>query len=133
MRVLLDTHVALWAIADDPRLPPSARVILEAESTEIFISSVVLWEISIKYALRRGRPDDMPVSAADAHDYFCQAGYGFLAMKSKHTLRVTTLPPYHTGPFDRMLVAQAMDEPMRRMTRDAALQAYSDLVDVVAA
>ena len=63
MRLLLDTHVALWAIADDPRLSPVARLLIEAPANEVVVSAVSVWEIAIKHSLGRG---DMPISAAQA-------------------------------------------------------------------
>ncbi len=63
MRVLLDTHIALWAIADDPKLPAEARVLIADKENVIVVSAASVWEIAIKHALARGKPNDMPLSA----------------------------------------------------------------------
>lgn len=125
MNLLLDTHVALWAITDDPRLPPKARDLIQDTTTTVWISAASIWEIAIKRALGRG---DMPVSSQDAVRYFKESGYRFLAIGIEHTIAVETLPAHHQDPFDRILVAQALIEPMRLVTRDALVALYSDTV-----
>lgn len=124
MRLLLDTHIALWAIADSPRLSKQAREHITAAS-ELFVSAASIWEIAIKHALGRER---MPLSAVTAADYFAQAGYISLPVTQEHAIRVATLPDHHADPFDRILVAQAHCEPMHLLTHDQALPPYTDLV-----
>lgn len=131
MRLLLDTHIALWAVSNDARLPAKARALLDRGDAEIFVSAVTLWEIAIKYPLRRGGRQEMTVSAADARRYFRNAGYTLLDMTPAHAVAVEDLPPHHGDPFDRMLVAQALTEPLRLITADEALRPYSDTVVVV--
>lgn len=125
MRLLLDTHVALWAIADSSRLTRQAREYILAAGNEIYVSAATLWEIAIKHALGRER---MPVSAAEAGYYFSQAGYINLPVTSAHAVQVADLPPVHADPFDRMLAAQAIYEPLHLLTHDKTLAAYSELV-----
>jgi PIN domain nuclease of toxin-antitoxin system len=125
MRLLLDTHVALWAITDDGRLKPAARRLILAPSTVVVVSAVSVWEIAIKYALGRG---DMPVSAADALRYFSAAGYLLLGITAEHAAEVERLASIHADPFDRLLVAQALCEPMRLMTHDATVARYGDTI-----
>lgn len=125
MNLLLDTHVALWAITDSPRLPAAARDLIAAEKTTVWVSAVTLWEIAIKHALGRG---DMPVSSRDALHYFEQSGYRLLSIAPEHTVAVEALPPHHQDPFDRLLVAQALHEPMRLMTSDPVVALYSDTI-----
>ncbi len=125
MNLLLDTHIALWAITDDPRLPPKVRDLIQDTTTTVWISAASIWEIAIKRALGRG---DMPVSSQDAVRYFKESGYRFLAIGIEHTIAVETLPAHHQDPFDRILVAQALIEPMRLVTRDALVALYSDTV-----
>lgn len=125
MNLLLDTHVALWAIIDSPRLPDKARELLVSPKTTVWVSAASVWEIGIKHSLGRG---DMPVSAADALHYFQDAGYRLLAIEAEHAAAVEQLPPHHADPFDRILVAQAMVEPMRLMTHDATVARYSDTI-----
>jgi PIN domain nuclease of toxin-antitoxin system len=131
MRLLLDTHVALWAVLDDHQIRPSARALIADEENPIFVSVVTLWEIAIKFARPRGRPDDMPISAAEALSYFMEAGYQLLGVTVSHALAVAELPSIHADPFDRMLIAQARSEPLRLMTNDAAIIRYGE--DIVRA
>ena len=125
MNLLLDTHVALWAITDSPRLSSEARDIIQAERTVVWVSAASIWEIAIKRALSRVR---MPVSSADAMRYFRASGYRVLDIAGEHAAAVESLPPHHQDPFDRILIAQAMVEPMRLMTHDAQVARYSDTV-----
>lgn len=128
MNLLLDTQIALWAITDNPKLGARARELILSPKAVIWISAASLWEIAIKHSLGRG---DMPVSAEDAIRYFRESGYQFLSIDSEYTVAVARLPPHHQDPFDRMLVAQAMTEPMRLLTRDSHLPLYGDWVESV--
>ncbi|WP_370306262.1 type II toxin-antitoxin system VapC family toxin [Sinimarinibacterium flocculans] len=125
MNLLLDTHVALWAIADSPRLPKKARALIESPRSSVWISAATVWEIAIKHGLRRG---DMPVSGQDALHYFQASGYRFLPVEPEHAVAVEELPAHHADPFDRILVAQALVEPMRLLTHDPVVARYSDTV-----
>lgn len=125
MNLLLDTHVALWAIADSPHLPQKARELIESPKTAVWISAASVWEIAIKRALGRS---DMPVSSQDAVRYFEQSGYRFLAVEAEHAVAVEDLVAHHHDPFDRILVAQALIEPMRLMTHDSQVALYSDTI-----
>jgi PIN domain nuclease of toxin-antitoxin system len=128
VRLLLDTHVALWAIARPDRLTPEVSTLLEAPSNDVVVSVASLWEIDIKYARNRGRRGDMPVSGRQALRHFLEAGYAVLSILPEHALAVEHLPPLHADPFDRMLVAQAMTEPLKLVTHDAAVAAYSETI-----
>ncbi len=125
MNLLLDTRVALWAITDNPRLGGEARELIAAPEAAVWISAASLWEIAIKHALGRG---DMPVSAKAAAGYFEAAGYRVLTISAAHALAVENLPPHHQDPFDRILVAQALVEPMRLLTSDPLIARYSDTI-----
>ncbi|WP_295402320.1 type II toxin-antitoxin system VapC family toxin [uncultured Thiocystis sp.] len=125
MNVLLDTHVALWAITDNPQLPQKSRELIQSSKTTVWISAASVWEIAIKHALGRG---DMPVSSQDAARYFRESGYRFLAVEAEHAVAVEELPAHHQDPFDRILVAQALVEPMRLMTHDSLVALYSDTI-----
>lgn len=125
MNLLLDTHVALWAITDSERLTGRARQLIQEPTSVIWVSVVSLWEIAIKHGLGRG---DMPVSSQQALSYFKAAGYRTLSLDAAHVLALQDLPAHHQDPFDRMLVAQALTEPMRLMTHDAMVARYSDTV-----
>lgn len=121
MRILLDTHVALWAIVDSPQLPARARKLILDAGNEIFVSAASIWEIAIKHGLGRG---NMPISGSEALQYFRDAGYELLPVSAEHAAQVETLPAHHADPFDRILVAQALHEPLRLVTHDAALARY---------
>lgn len=125
MNLLLDTHVALWAITDSPRLPQTAREFITSPRATVWVSAVNLWEIAIKHALQRG---DMPVSATDALRWFRESGFRVLPVEPEHTVAVETLPLHHYDPFDRLLVAQALVEPMRLLTHDESVARYSDTI-----
>ncbi|PIP42961.1 MAG: PIN domain nuclease [Deltaproteobacteria bacterium CG_4_10_14_3_um_filter_60_8] len=125
MNLLLDTHVALWAITDSPKLPQKARELIASPKTNVWISVASIWEITIKHALGRG---DMPVSGKDALRYFSESGYRRLSIEPEHVIAVEDLPAHHNDPFDRILVAQALSEPMRLMTHDALVALYSDTI-----
>ena len=121
MRVLLDTHIALWAVVGSKRLPPRARdAILGAD--EVFVSTASIWEIAIKHRLGRG---DMPISSAQALLAFTDAGYALLTIRPEHAVAVEQLAAIHADPFDRMLVAQALHEPLTLIARDALVASYS--------
>ena len=125
MNLLLDTHVALWAITDNPRLTKTARDMILSPKATVWISAASIWEISIKHALWRG---DMPVSGKDALRYFLESGYRCLSIEPEHAIAVEHLPAYHNDPFDRILVAQAVIEPLRLITHHAMLSQYSDTI-----
>lgn len=125
MNLLLDTHVALWAITDDPKLSVEARELITAPRSNVWVSVVSLLEISIKRDLGRG---DMPISGREALAYFRQAGYQILAIEAEHTIALESLASIHLDPFDRLLIAQAFVEPMRLMTHDATVAKYSDAI-----
>lgn len=125
MNLLLDTHVALWAITDDPKLPEHARKLIQAPKTTVWVSAASIWEIAIKHSLGRGV---MPVSAHEATQYFREAGYRLLNIEAEHAAAIENLAGHHHDPFDRIIVAQALLEPMRLMTRDAVVARYSDTI-----
>lgn len=123
MRLLLDTHVAVWAVAASSRLSPNTRKLLEDSSHEIFVSAASVWEIAIKSALARSA-DRMPFTAAEAIGHFRAAGFQMLDLRPEHAAAVERLPPLHADPFDRLLLAQARLEPLLLLTGDAKLLAY---------
>lgn len=122
MRLLLDTHVFLWAAAGDAKLTKAAQaVILNAD--EVFVSAASIWEISIKAALKK---IDADVDALVAE--ISAAGFQELPVTAAHAAAVRVLPDIHRDPFDRILVAQAITEPLRLMTADDNVAKYTDLV-----
>ena len=124
MRVLLDTHLLLWALGAPARLPPNARRIIR--EADVYVSAASIWEISIKAALGKLRADPREVLAA-----LEPAGFLTLSIAGEHAARVASLPPIHRDPFDRLLVAQALVEPMRLLTDDAVLEGYGEIVTVL--
>lgn len=125
MNLLLDTHVALWAITDSPKLAKRAREMIEPPRSSVWISAATIWEVAIKHGLGRG---DMPVSSQDALRYFGESGYRLLPIEPEHAAAAEDLPAHHADPFDRILVAQALVEPMRLITHDPVVARYSDTV-----
>jgi PIN domain nuclease of toxin-antitoxin system len=131
VRILLDTHIALWAVADDARLPAKARrLMLDAENT-VFVSAVSVWEIAIKHMLPRGTRNDIPISGTEALEHFAAAGYEMLAITAVHAAAIDGIPMPHADPFDRLLVAQAVAEPLRLLTHDKQVARYSASIILV--
>lgn len=125
MRLLLDTHIYIWAVTDDPKLTQAARkMILDAD--EVYVSGASIWEASIKAGLGKLDADvNLLVSEIEA------SGFIELPVRAVHAAMVRDLPDIHRDPFDRLLVAQAICEPLRLMTSDSHLAAYSNLVITV--
>ena len=120
MRILLDTHIALWAVVGSRALPARARqAILAAD--DVFVSVASVWELAIKHAIGK---DEMPVSAGQAVQAFEDAGYQLLDIRLPHVVRVEQLPLLHKDPFDRLLVAQAHVEPLTLITADEHIGRY---------
>lgn len=131
MRLLLDTHIALWAIADDPKLPAKARVLIADTDNTIAVSAASVWEIAIKHALTKRGANRMPISGTQALKYFQASGYDMLPVTATHAAAVERLKPRHADPFDRLLVAQALSEPMRLLTHDKQVADYNDAIFLV--
>ncbi len=125
MRLLLDTHIAIWLTRDAIELTAKARKLI-TEADEVFVSSASIWEATLKVALGK-----LPLLPQRFADQLRQAGIEPLPVTWAHGLAVHRLPALHKDPFDRLLVAQAMSEPMHLLTRNAALAAYSELVILV--
>ena len=128
MRLLLDTHIALWTIADAPQLPSRARALVVDPDNQIWVSAATVWEISIKHGIDA---QAMPLSGTQALHWFRVSGYQELSISPGHAAAVDSLPAIHGDPFDRILVAQAETEPIKLVTRDKILARYSELVLLV--
>jgi PIN domain nuclease of toxin-antitoxin system len=115
-------------LTDSVRLSDAARSLIADPGNEVFFSAATIWEIAIKHTLAKR---DMPVSGRDAEKYFVEAGYLELPVSVRHAATTETLPKHHHDPFDRILVAQAIVEPMRLLTHDRKLQAYGELIEFV--
>lgn len=125
MRLLLDTHVLLWALIEPKRLSPEFRIVLENPDHEVLFSAASVWEISIKAAVGRA---DFRVAPATIVEAARATGFVELPVRAAAALKVAALPHHHRDPFDRLLVAQAMTEPAALYTADAQLSVYSELV-----
>ncbi len=121
MKLLLDTHLLLWAAAQPTRLSRGVRELLDAPENELLFSAASLWEIVIKQGLGR---NDFRVNAHLLRRGLLDNGYGELSINSRHILAVADLPTLHKDPFDRILVAQATVEGITLLTADALVAQY---------
>jgi PIN domain nuclease of toxin-antitoxin system len=128
MRLLVDTHLVLWAVAASNRLPTRARELFEDASNEIYCSAASLWEIAIKSALRRA---DFDVDLRLLRAALPEMAVRELPVDGRHIEQLATLPPIHKDPFDRLLIAQALAEPLVLLTSDATVARYGEGVLVV--
>ena len=125
MRLLLDTHIFLWAVAGSPLLKAATRRLIESVD-EVYVSAASLWEVAIKARLGKieADPDEL-VAAIEL------SGFIELPVRASHAAAVARLAMHHNDPFDRLLVAQAIAEPLKLLTADAVLARYSELVVLV--
>jgi PIN domain nuclease of toxin-antitoxin system len=122
MKLLLDTHVLLWAAGAPDHLPAAARAMIEDPEHQLFFSAASLWEIAIKHGL--GRPD-FRADPALLRRGLLDNGYAELAITGRHAVAVAGLPPLHKDPFDRMLIAQAMADGLLLLTVDPEVARYA--------
>jgi len=125
MRLLLDTNVLLWTLAGHPRIAGVRDLILDDE-VDVYVSAASLWEIAIKAGLGK-----LAADVAEIRGAISSSGFRELPVLGAHTEYLKELAPIHRDPFDRLLVAQAMAEPMRLLTGDSMLKEYSELVQVI--
>ena len=125
MRLLLDTHIFLWALSGSSRLKPAARRLIQ-DAREVHVSAASLWEIAIKVRLGRLKADPHQLAAAIEPSGFIE-----LPVRASHAAGVAALEAHHNDPFDRLLLAQALAEPLRLLTADPVLARYSDIVILV--
>lgn len=121
MKLLLDTHLLLWAAGMPDRLSAEARALIDMPENELFFSAASLWEIAIKAGLGRA---DFQVDARVLRRGLLDNGYGELAVASEHAVETVSLPAIHKDPFDRILVAQAMVEGITLLTADPLVAEY---------
>ncbi|ODU50912.1 MAG: twitching motility protein PilT [Thiobacillus sp. SCN 63-374] len=121
MKLLLDTHVLLWAAGSPDQLPADARALLDDPDNELLFSAASLWEIAIKRGLGRA---DFQVDARVLRRGLLDNGYLELPITSEHTVSIESLPPIHKDPFDRILVAQATVEGITLLTADTLIAQY---------
>lgn len=125
MRLLLDTHIFLWYLTASRKLPLSTIARIEIADI-VYISAASIWETSIKIRLGKLQADANDLIAGIA-----SSGFVELPISAMHGAVAASLPDYHRDPFDRMLIAQAMSEPLRLLTADGMLKQYSELVEVI--
>jgi PIN domain nuclease of toxin-antitoxin system len=122
MKLLLDTHIYLWWLADSSCLTASARKMIET-AEKVYISSASLWESAIKSGIGK-----LDVNQEELVAGILESGFAELPVKSEHTVALLRLENHHKDPFDRMLIAQALSEPLHLLTADSILTRYSTLV-----
>jgi len=128
VRLLIDTHLLLWAAASSSRLSRGARALIEDSANEVYYSAASIWEIAIKSALRR---KDFRVDVPALLAALPRMGFVELPVTGAHAARVGQLANIHRDPFDRLLVAQSVVEPLTLLTNDALLARYGDGIRVV--
>lgn len=121
MKLLLDTHMLLWAAGEPSRLKPATRRLLQDPRHELMFSAASIWEVSIKMGLGRA---DLAVDPRVLRRGLLDNGYTELPITGAHAAAVLDLPPLHGDPFDRLLVAQAQVEGITLLTADAVVAAY---------
>jgi len=129
MNVLVDTHVWIWSLADPNRLTPECRRLLSSSRNVIYLSAVSAWELAIKDALGKIELPE-PVETY-VPTRMARQGITALPITHTHALTVSTLPPHHRDPFDRLLIAQAIVERLPILTADTAFDRYD--VEVIRA
>lgn len=128
MKVLIDTHIAIWAVSDDPKLPEAARDILLDESNEIYYSTASIWEVIIKHMTH---PEKVIIDGDTLAQSCENTGFKVLPILNKHTFALKDLKypdkaPRHNDPFDRIMIAQAKIEEMKFLTHDALIPYYNE-------
>jgi PIN domain nuclease of toxin-antitoxin system len=121
MKLLLDTHLLLWAAGEPRRLPKQARNLIDNPENELLFSAASVWEVAVKRGLGR---DDFRVDARLLRRGLLDNGYSELPISSDHVVAIDSLPPIHKDPFDRILVAQATVEGVTLLTIDSVVSQY---------
>nr|WP_315484954.1 type II toxin-antitoxin system VapC family toxin [uncultured Undibacterium sp.] len=125
MKLLIDTHVYLWWLQDSAKLSEKARGQIQ-DATEVYVSSASIWEATIKASIGK-----LSVDVDQLVTEIGRSGFQELPITAAHAAMVARLPDIHKDPFDRILIAQAMNEPLRFLTADGILKSYSELVELV--
>lgn len=128
MRLLLDTHLLLWAAGEPDKLSTRAKTLMEDQDNVLVFSAASLWEITIKTGLGRA---DFQVDPHLLRRGLIENGYEELPITSQHALAVGQLPDVHRDPFDRILVAQATVEGLLLLTHDPLVKAYPGPIEAV--
>jgi len=121
VKLLLDSHLLLWAALFPERLSEAARILISDPHNELLFSAASIWEITVKYLRRR---DDFRVDPRVLRRLLLDHGYAELPVTSEHAVTIDSLPSLHKDPFDRLLLAQAISEGIILLTADAQLARY---------
>ena len=128
MKVLLDTHIILWALDNNPKLSEKARQIISDSENQIYYSTASIWEIAIKHM---ARPDKICIDSQNLSDKCKASGFEMLPIYDRHVYKLETLTreksaPPHNDPFDRILISQAKADGMKFITHDALIPQYNE-------
>ena len=118
MKILMDTHIFLWAIADPDKLSDGWRLAIESQANQIYLSAISVAEIMIKSSIGKLNVDFEPVDIAE------KSGFDLLNFSAADALLLKNMPFHHRDPFDRMLIAQSMRNRICLMTNDSKFQLY---------
>lgn len=127
MKILLDTHMIIWALTNSPKLPQKAKELLLQPENDIYFSVISLWEIEIKRLIKTG---NLPITAQETSDYCKQAGFKLIPLQENSIYKLQELfrsetEPLHKDPFDRMLICQAISNDMKFLTHDSLIKGYN--------
>lgn len=128
MKILLDTHILLWALSNDPKLPEKAARLIASEENEIFYSLASIWEVEHRYI---SHPEQMPINARALAGFCREAGYHMLPIKEEHIYELASITRRedikpHKNPFDRIMICQARRENMLFLTHASLLDGYGE-------
>lgn len=128
MKLLLDTHIILWALDDNPKLPEQAKALIMDADNDIYYSSASMWETTIKYM---SKPDRIRLSGSKLSELCRKMGYQMLPITDKHVGALETLVFHswhqvHNDPFDRIMIAQAKADGMKFVTHDSKIPLYNE-------
>ncbi len=125
MRLLLDTHILLWALNDNPKLSGKARKLIE-NAAEVYVSAATFWEMAIKVGVGK-----LAVDLDEIREYCLESGFVELPITLEHAIAVKDLEHHHKDPFDRLIIATALSEPMKLLTADPQVAQYTSLAMLV--
>lgn len=125
MNVLLDTHIFIWCASEPERLPAGARNLILNSESQIYVSAASVWEMAVKASIGRL---ELGFDIFSSDGFLARNGYTPLPVSVRHAALVASLPFHHKDPFDRLLVSQALSEPMYLLTSDAWLKPYGEMI-----
>lgn len=121
MAYLLDTHTLLWFVAGDKQLPESSKEIIKNVNESCFLSATSLWEITIKHQLKKL---ELGISLEELFEFVDRNQIEIIPINSIHLLQLSQIPFYHNDPFDRLIIAQAMSENLKLISKDSIFKKY---------